>query len=131
MIIEVDNTDAFLEHYGVKGMRWGIRKKGGTGSSGAKRIPRKHKNKKYGRTSSGREKRFRTDDSGNKRSGFEKLAIVGAGVVTQQVTASITTAATRNIGVGAIVGTAAGIKGAAFTRKQLDMPARRKSIAEG
>lgn len=28
-------VDAFLAHYGVKGMRWGVRKRSGGGSSGA------------------------------------------------------------------------------------------------
>lgn len=30
-----DRVDAFLAHHGVKGMRWGVRKRSGGGSSGA------------------------------------------------------------------------------------------------
>jgi len=39
-VIPNEEVDAFLEHYGVKGMHWGVRREGGSRREAAARSPR-------------------------------------------------------------------------------------------
>lgn len=45
MIIEVDDPNDFLEHFGIKGMRWGVRKNTQESTSNSEGKGKSHRNR--------------------------------------------------------------------------------------
>lgn len=117
MLIEVEDPEEFLSHYGVKGMRWGVRRKRGPGGR-VTRGPRSEAG--YRVNKRGREMRVRTDNRGRKRKGSEKLAILGSAYVINAIVGNVTGAATKNIGVALLVGNASAYAGGKYVRQHID-----------
>lgn len=107
------DINSFLEHHGIKGQKWGIRRDPKTG---IRPIATTLNKNSFGIASK------RNVDRHNKRSPETKRKIASAavGVGAAFVTANIITGTTLNLPLAAIAGSAAGVAGYKFTKNALE-----------
>lgn len=104
----MNDTDAFLQHYGKKGMKWGVTTKspGAQAYSGAKKEQGARLKNQFMKTDSNGQRKV----SAGKVAGYSALALVSGGSsITAQYARSAGFSKGKSVAIGLLAGPAAGV----------------------
>lgn len=119
-----EELEAFLEHHGVKGMKWGHRKAHRLENKAARRenVASRRPTKRNVRKANKAEDRadWQNRHLQNPRSRKQKVAIAAAGTAGFLVAANLVTLKTMNVKVGLIGGAGGAVVGAKAAARMID-----------